>query len=49
MRKVFISLEVVLAVIVEKRSKFESMMGVEYVGWVLQKIDEVIGAPQDET
>jgi hypothetical protein len=43
------ALESAKAVIEEKRSKFEAMMGEEYVGWVLQKIDEVIGAPQDET
>lgn len=42
-------LKIAKAVIEEKRSKFEVMMGVEYVEWVLQKIDEVIGAPQDET
>lgn len=42
MRKVFISLEVVLAVIVEKRSKFESMMGVEYVWWLVGKVEEIL-------
>lgn len=34
------SLESAKAVIEEKRSKFEGMMGVEYVGWVLQRIEE---------
>ena len=34
------SLESAKAVIEEKRSKFEAMMGKEYVGWVLQRIEE---------
>lgn len=37
------SLESAKAVILEKRSKFEAMMGVEYVAWVLGKINEALG------
>lgn len=33
------ALESAKAVIVEKRSKFEGMMGVEYVGWMLGRIE----------
>ena len=33
-----------LAVIEEKRSKFEAMMGEEYVGWLVGKIDSIVSS-----
>lgn len=38
------ALESAKAVIEEKRSKFEAMMGVEYVGWLVGKIDSIVSS-----
>lgn len=38
------ALESAKAVIEEKRSKFEAMMGKEYVGWLVGKIDSIVSS-----